>query len=128
MKTYSLSRLTEIRNFLNTEVLAVIIWNNGEREEKRFAQSEDAWMFLASRKRQEANRRNKAERRWPIFAASAGCTLSGQTFSNIEKECGHAGNGVMEDIIEGEKKRHAALGLGEMTRMEVEALWMLAKN
>lgn len=127
MKTYSLSRLSEIRAFLDTEVLAVIIWNNGEREEKRFAQAEEAWMFLAARKKQEANRRNKAERRYPIFAASAGCTLSGQTFSNIEKEIGNTGT-AMYDILEGEKKRHAALNLGEMTPMEVEALWMLAKN
>ena len=128
MKTYSLSRLAEIRAFLDTEVLAVIIWNTGEREEKRFSRSEDAWMFLASRRKQEANRRNKAARRYPVFAASAGCTLGGNLFANTEKECSHATPGTMRDILEGEKKRHAELNLGEMEPMEVEALWKLAKN
>ena len=97
--------------FQETEVRAIIEFqdSNGNKEirEKRFAKCDDAWLWQRQQSKMEKSRRADKDKKYTLWAAYVGCTITGKTFGGI---------------LMGKDKVYGELSLEEMKYRESQRL------
>jgi hypothetical protein len=65
------------------EIILAILWSDGNETLHYFDTCEETWLYERKVKKENANRRARADRKYIILSYYAGCTVNGNTYGGI---------------------------------------------